>query len=126
MIRVIIAGGRDFHDYRRLRAFMNCLLKPISEPVEIISGGANGADSLGERYAKEYGYTLKRFPADWNKYGKAAGPIRNREMALYAAEETGVLVAFWDGASRGTQNMIARAEECGLKVFVPRYNKEGK
>lgn len=126
MIRIIIAGGRDFQDYRRLRAYMDCLLEPITDSVEIVSGGARGADSLGEKYARERGYKLRRFLADWDKYGKAAGPVRNKEMALYAAEETGVLVAFWDGVSRGTYNMITYAEECNLKVYTPRYNRRGK
>lgn len=123
MIRIIIAGGRDFHDYRRLKAYMDCLLKPITDSIEIVSGGANGADSLGERYARERGYDLKRFTADWDRYGKAAGPIRNKEMALYAAEVTGVLVAFWDGTSRGTYDMITRAEEYGLQIHIPKYSR---
>lgn len=123
-IRVIIAGGRDYTDYHRLKMYMDCLLEPLDKSqIEIISGGAKGADSLGERYARESGYKLKRFPANWNKYGKAAGPIRNKEMALYAAEVTGVLVAFWDGSSRGTYDMITRAEEYGLQVHIPKYSR---
>lgn len=123
-VRVIIAGGRDFTDYHKLKTHMNCLLQLLDKSqVEIISGGAKGADSLGERYAREFGYKLKRFPADWNKYGKAAGPIRNKEMALYAAEAKGVLVAFWDGSSRGTYDMITRAEEYGLEVYIPKYSR---
>lgn len=123
-VRVIIAGGRDFTDYHKLKTYMNCLLQLLDKSqVEIISGGAKGADSLGERYAREFGYKLKRFPADWNKYGKAAGPIRNKEMALYAAEAKGVLVAFWDGSSRGTYDMITRAEEYGLQVHIPKYSR---
>lgn len=123
-VRVIIAGGRDFTDYHKLKTYMNCLLQLLDKSqVEIISGGAKGADFLGERYAREFGYKLKRFPADWNKYGKAAGPIRNKEMALYAAEAKGVLVAFWDGSSRGTYDMITRAEEYGLEVYIPKYSR---
>lgn len=123
-VRVIIAGGRDFTDYHKLKTYMNCLLQLLDKSqVEIISGGAKGADSLGERYAREFGYKLKRFPADWNKYGKAAGPIRNKEMALYAAEAKGVLVAFWDGSSRGTYDMITRAKEYGLEVYIPKYSR---
>lgn len=123
-VRVIIAGGRDFTDYHKLKTYMNCLLQLLDKSqVEIVSGGAKGADSLGERYAREFGYKLKRFPADWNKYGKAAGPIRNKEMALYAAEVKGVLVAFWDGSSRGTYDMITRAEEYGLEVYIPKYSR---
>ena len=66
---------------------------------------------MGERFAGEYGLKLKVFPADWNKHGRAAGPIRNRDMAEYAD----CLVAFEGG--RGTQNMIKTAKELGLKVY---------
>jgi len=79
-----------------------------------VSGTARGADQLGERYAKERGYFIQRFPADWNAYGKAAGYIRNRKMAEYAD----ALIAFWDGKSRGTLNMISLAKECGLQIRI--------
>ena len=120
-VRIIIAGGRDFTDYSQLKQFMDDLLKTLEGSIEIVSGGAKGADSLGERYAREHGYKLKRFPANWDRYGKSAGIIRNKEMALYAAEVTGMLVAFWDGASRGTYDMITRAEEYNLEVHVSEY-----
>lgn len=85
-----------------------------------------GADTLGERFAKENGYPIKYFPADWNKYGKAAGVIRNEEMAKYAAEyededDEGILVAFWDGKSRGTKNMIDNAEKYGLAQYIVEF-----
>jgi hypothetical protein len=111
---VIIAGGRDYLDYENVKARI-----PESEfeITEIVSGGATGADALGERYAKEHGIKLRRMPADWAKHGKAAGPIRNREMAQVAD----ALIAFWDGESRGTKNMIEEAEKRGLRVKVFRY-----
>lgn len=114
--RVIIAGGRNFDDYVLL---FNKVQKYTMNMVsfEIVSGGAKGADSLGERYAKVNKVPLKIFKADWDKYGKGAGHIRNREMAEYATH----LIAFWDGKSRGTENMINTAKELGLKVKVVRY-----
>ena len=117
MFKVIIAGGRDFTDYDVLRQTMDNLLVNIKDEIVIISGKARGADTLGERYAKERGYKIIEFPADWDKYGKSAGYIRNAVMA----QEADALVAFWDGKSRGTQNMIKLANEYNLKVRIKRY-----
>lgn len=87
------------------------------EDVVIISGHASGADALGERYAQERGFQLETFPADWKAHGRAAGPIRNARMASAA----NALIAFWDGKSRGTKNMIEIAKNHNLKVVVVRY-----
>lgn len=116
MNRVIVAGGRDFNDYELLKNKLNIYLSNL-EDVTIVSGGARGADLLGEKYAKEKGLRLAMFPADWNTYGKSAGSVRNRQMAEYSD----YLVAFWDGKSRGTSNMIKTAEELGLKIKVVKY-----
>lgn len=114
--RVIIAGGRDYCNYPQLRDTCDYLLseKAKTSRIVIVSGGATGADALGERYARERGYELRRFPADWQTHGKAAGPIRNRQMA----ENANALIAFWDDQSRGTRNMIQEAHEHGLVVRV--------
>lgn len=119
MYKVIIAGGRHYEDYATVKAYADYKLSRIAliHDIEIVSGGATGADALGERYAREKGYTVKRFSADWKTYGKAAGPRRNREMAAYAD----ALLAFWDGSSKGTMNMIQEAEKQGLKVGIKRY-----
>lgn len=82
--------------------------------VEIVSGCAVGADKLGERYAQERGFQIKRFPAEWSLHGKAVGFIRNEEMAKYSD----ALIAFWDGVSRGTKHTIDLAEKHGLKIKV--------
>lgn len=82
--------------------------------LRLFPGGADGADLLGERYAKERGYPIKRFDADWTKFGKAAGPIRNGKMAEYAD----YLIAFWDGKSTGTADMINQANKKGFGVLV--------
>jgi len=82
-------------------------------PVKsVVSGGARGADSLGEQYARQVGVPLERYPADWNKHGKGAGFIRNREMANHAE----ALLLIWDGQSRGSANMLQEALKCGLKI----------
>ena len=122
MTKVIIAGSRNFNDYDKMLKALDDLgihLINIIDKIEIVSGHARGADSLGERFAKDYKYPLKIFPADWDKYGKAAGAIRNEQMARYASEaDRGILVAFPLGESRGTRNMIKLAKQYGLEVNV--------
>lgn len=114
VFRVIIAGSRHYADYSQLRDVCDNLLadKCQTHRIVIVSGGAQGADSLGENYARERGYALKRYPAQWDKYGRAAGPIRNAEMARNAD----ALVLFWNGKSRGSLNMKQEAEKIGLPV----------
>ncbi|MGV8946616.1 MAG: DUF2493 domain-containing protein [Lutibacter sp.] len=113
MIKIIIAGGRNFEDYDKLCRVCDDFLKNDSN-IEIVSGAYKGADLLGELYAKERNYPIKQFPADWRRYGKSAGQKRNVEMAIYAD----ALIAFWDGKSKGTKNMIDLATQAGLKVMV--------
>lgn len=122
--RVIIAGGRDFTDYNLLRSTMDVLLrnKLRKEKIVVICGMAKGADMLGARYAKERGYHVRYFPAEWDKLGKRAGIIRNEEMA----QNADALVAFWDGSSHGTKNMIETAERYNLAVRVKRYSNKKK
>lgn len=123
-IRVIVAGGRDFQNYDLLKVkcdfFIHSLasLRGVSpENFIIVSGKAKGADSLGERYAKEFGYTVEEYPANWEKFGKSAGYRRNAEMA----EVADALIAFWDGQSRGTAHMISLAKSKGLYYEVVHY-----
>src|SRR5665213_402070 len=113
IIKVIIAGSRNFEHYQLLKFKCNAILKELKgkSEVQIVSGGANGADKLGERYARENHYICKRFEPDWDKNGKAAGFIRNEEMAKYAD----YLIAFWDGQSKGTKHMIEIASKYNIK-----------
>lgn len=117
LFKVVVAGGRYFNDYDLLKNKLDRLLTNYLPHVEIVSGGAPGADYLGERYAAENGLKLKIFPADWATYGKAAGPIRNHEMSCYC---DGV-VLFWDGTSRGTKNMMDCAKKQCKPTRVIRY-----
>lgn len=108
---MIIAGSRTFTelftDDGALRLVANTIDDLFDEPpTEIVSGGAKGADQVGERFAEQEGIPVQRFEPDWDEHGKAAGPIRNEEMAEYAD----VLVAFWDGESSGTKSMIEHGE----------------
>ena len=137
MVRVIIAGSRGFNDYKYLET--KCLkafyllsneyyvlsghIKEDLNNIEIISGTAKGADTLGEQFAFNYGIKVKRFPANWNAYGKSAGYIRNEQMAKYAVSDGsyGVLIAFWDGKSKGTKHMIDIAKKQGLTFIVVGY-----
>ena len=115
---IIVAGGRDFNNYPLLCARMDSLLRGKNHAdVVIVSGGARGADYLGECYAKERGYRVWRFEAEWDRMGRRAGYIRNSTMA----DHSDALVAFYDGQSAGTGSMIELAREQGLAVRVIKY-----
>lgn len=104
MFKLVVAGSRSFADFDRLSADLDYLLsKKSPDEVEIVSGGAAGADALAERYARSRGLAFRAFPADWRRWGKLAGPIRNRQMADYGS----AVVVYWDGRSRGSADMIS-------------------
>ena len=113
--RVIIAGSRSFKDYSLLKTKMDFYLKNIKSPV-IISGGARGADTLGEQYAIERNLPGEQYPADWS-IGKHAGFVRNEKMAQVAD----ALIAFWDGKSKGTEHMINTMKKMGKPVRVVKF-----
>lgn len=114
--QVIIAGGRYFSNYDLLKERCDFFFQN-RRPTAIVCGEARGADSLGKQYAKENSIPVMSFPADWDKYGKRAGYIRNEEMA----DNADALIAFWDGQSRGTRNMIEIAKRKGRLVRIVRY-----
>ena len=110
-MKTIIAGSRDITDYDIVvQAINNCGWN-ISE---VVCGMAKGVDTLGKEYAQKHNLPIHYFPADWNKHGKTAGIIRNRQMA----ENSEALIAVWDGESRGTKNMIDTAKKLNLIVYV--------
>lgn len=119
--RVIIAGGRDFINYLIVKERCEYYLqnKMKTHNVIIVSGHASGADSLGEKFAEDHNLQCELHPANWELYGKAAGPIRNEEMP----EVADALIAFWDGKSPGTKSMISLARRKGLQVAVVRYDQ---
>ena len=99
--RIIIAGSRSFDNYELLCETLDNYHIDSKTDI-IVSGGSKGADTLGERYAKEHGIHFKQFLADWDTLGKSAGYIRNKEMGNYATEA----IIFWDGESKGSYHMI--------------------
>lgn len=116
-MKLIIAGSREGFTYEDvLNAFDNLIDSPITE---IVSGGARGVDRFGEQLAKTKGIPLVVKPADWNKHGKSAGYIRNKEMAEYAD----ALLALWDGESKGTKHMIDLALKNNLEVHIKRKDQ---
>lgn len=116
--KLIVAGGRDFNLYKVLSDNLDRLLVNKREGlIEIVCGGAKGADSLGEKYAQDNGLYIRYFRAEWDEYGKRSGILRNIEMGDYAD----ALVAFWDGKSKGTKHMIDYAKSKGLAVRVIYY-----
>ncbi len=112
-MRVIIAGGREIYDYQLV---LDAIKEANLDIITVVSGGAKGVDTLGEQYASEMNLALNVYAADWQKNGRAAGPIRNRKMA----ENADALIAIWDGKSRGTKNMIETATKLKLVVYVKR------
>lgn len=111
-MKTIIAGCRYFNNESDFLMSMNGI--EDLEITEVVSGGCQGADKLGEQWAIKNNLPTKFFSADWGKYGRAAGPIRNKQMAEYAD----ALIAFWDSKSRGTKSMIDLATDRKLKVII--------
>lgn len=116
-MKIIIAGTRSYTNYK---VFCYLLEEVLAEAfnypskIEVVCGGAKGPDKMGERWAKENGHSVKHFLPDWSKHGKGAGMVRNGDMAKYAD----ALIAFWDGRSRGTKDMIKKADQAGLKSYT--------
>ena len=118
MTRIIVAGSRGFDNYSLLCRSMDRITAGIREGIEIVSGHARGADALGEKYAREHGLQVTVIPAHWEIFGRSAGMIRNQEMIDYALKESPLLVAFWDGESKGTENTIKRARKAGVDTRI--------
>lgn len=119
----LVVGSRSFHDYEFFKEKLDYLLQNHKKIV-IVSGGASGADSLAERYAKEKGYSFRCFPADWSRGGRG-GYERNEKMHQWIAhfEKRGV-VAFWDGKSRGTTHSFQLAPRYQNPIKIIRVKEE--
>lgn len=105
-----IIGSRSFSDY-------DLLCKEVSKFEDItliISGGASGADLLGERYAREHKIPTRIFYPDWKKYGSRAGFLRNSDIVRSSEH----IIIFWDGISRGSQDSINKAKELNINHTI--------
>lgn len=120
-MKLIIAGSRAFNDYELLkRETILFIRSETTNPPTIISGTANGADKLGERFATQFNLDVLRFVPDWDKFGKRAGYLRNEEMAKNATH----CIVFWDGISKGTAHMIDIARKYNLTLKIITKTKE--
>lgn len=111
---IAIVGSREFSYYRYLEQSIEIYFSKIDK---IISGGARGADNLGQRYANEHNIPLTLFLPDWNAYGKSAGYRRNVQIVT----ASDAVVAYWDGNSRGTHHTINIANKAGKPVLIFLY-----
>lgn len=115
-MKLLIAGSKTFkfdHDFIHEAIYAVNNYETTFTNLEIVSGGAKGIDSTAKEYAKRWNKPFTEFPADWDAHGKAAGPIRNKQMAEYAD----ALLLIWDGESRGSANMKQQM----LKLNKPVY-----
>lgn len=109
----LICGGRDYDNVRQFNTAMKNIMLSEGRPTKIIHGGARGADTLADKFAKGANITCKRYRAQWDKHGKAAGPIRNQEMLDKG--QPNLVIAF--PGSVGTSDMVKRAKDAGVKVI---------
>lgn len=119
MLKCAIVGGRDFDDYGFMKKVLDGQFDNLSFVESIVSGGAKGADTLAERYAKEIGRPMVVFKPDYKSYGRGAALVRNTQIIEYAD----VVYAFWDGRSKGTRDAINKAKKMGKILHVIKYNQ---
>lgn len=102
--KVLVAGCRNYNNYAEAKKFIDNAIIRIKNKYTLVfvSGTCRGADLLGEKYAIENGFEVERYPADWDRYGKSAGPKRNETMARISD----FVICFWDGESKGTKSLI--------------------
>jgi len=112
-LKIAVVGSRGFNDYD----YMTSILNNIEDITLIVSGGAPGADRLAEMYADQNNINKLILKADWDKYGKSAGMIRNKDIV----DNAEFIIAFWDGVSKGTKNSIDRAKKAGKQVVVFKF-----
>lgn len=127
MIGLIVAGGRDFGDWEVLDDVLNeFVYEAWDTPVVIITGGARGADAMAATWAQQQAIPSEVYPAEWDLDGRGAGYLRNKRMAHHATKpgRRGVLIAFWDGKSKGTKHMIDIARDADMEVLVFDYRGE--
>lgn len=128
MVKVIVCGSRDFSGDRtfiadELNEIMlwlgECLR--FSEDVEFVAGGARGVDTVAAEVLQTMGHRVKVMPADWERDGKAAGFLRNKRMLDYCMDaQWRWCVAFWDGKSVGTKDMVSKCLKNGFIVKIIR------
>jgi hypothetical protein len=113
-MKVAVVGSRNFTDYDLMKKVLDNIKIDI-----IISGGALGADYLAEQYAKENNLEMIIHKPNWHKHGKAAGYIRNVDIV----NDAEMVIAFWDGKSRGTHHTINITRKSGKFCSIINYKE---
>ena len=123
-LRILVCGGRHFCDYALLEKTINGVIAESGyEDIENVSGHCVGADRLGELYAEKHNAQAKIFPAEWEKYGKRAGIIRNKQMVDYISGfKNKIVIAFVSANTKGTRNTIALPKKANILVIEKEYN----
>ena len=118
--RVVVAGCRYYNERDKFNTFVDETLKIIGSDITILSGHCSGVDTMAEMYAEEHGMPVEIFKPDRKRYGRGGGPVRNKQMI----ESCDVVIAFWDGVSRGTRNLLDPAEKYNRRIFIFNINTE--
>ena len=126
-LRILVCGGRRFDDYDLLEKTINDVIAEAGRTdIEIVSGHCVGADKLGELYAEKHNAQVKIFPAEWKKYGKRAGPMRNKQMVDYISGfKNKIVIAFVSANTKGTRNTITLAKKANIRVIEKGYAVSG-
>ncbi len=125
--RILICGGRTQLNYDDVE---KCVSEVLQEnqltDIEVVSGCCKGVDLLGEEFAHKHNQPVAQFPAEWKKYGRGAGIIRNKQMLEYIASfENSLVIAFWNGTSKGTGYTVTQAKKMGIRVYIYHYDENG-
>ncbi len=115
-MKIAIVGSRSFNDYEKMCTFIDEHLDnyEFGSIEAVVSGGAKGADTLAEQFARDNGFEMIVFPAEWKKFGPRAGFIRNVDII----RECDICFAFWDGQSHGTKHDLELCEEMSKPCYV--------
>ena len=117
-INIAVVGSRTFEDYDKMKSILDVFVGiHLEKDICIVSGGDDGADKLGERYARENNLGFQCFLADWQKLDKIAGFIRNADM-VKASDR---IIAFYDGKSSGTKNVLDEAERSDIPSYIVNF-----
>ena len=125
LLRVLICGSRSIQDKNLIWSKLDEIFSNTQDEIEILHGGATGPDVLGKNWAFQYKkvVNIRAFLPDWERWGKGAGMLRNVQM-LEAKPD--MVIAFYDGISKGTEHTIRQAHKRGIKTFVIETNPEPK